>query len=88
MRTRPYDSTKPLPGATAAGSASWCRVIRPRSVDVRAVGGGATGMVGDPSGKSQERNLLDEETIRHNQDGLKKQLVKATFILPLFQFMM
>jgi len=38
--------------------------------------GGATGMVGDPSGKSQERNLLDEETIRHNQEGLKKQLVK------------
>jgi len=38
--------------------------------------GGATGMVGDPSGKSQERNLLDEETIRHNQEELKKQLVK------------
>ncbi len=38
--------------------------------------GGATGMVGDPSGKSQERNLLDEETIRHNQEGLKRQLVK------------
>ena len=29
--------------------------------------GGATGMVGDPSGKSAERNLLDEETLRHNQ---------------------
>ena len=38
--------------------------------------GGATGMVGDPSGKSQERNLLDEETIRHNQECLKQQLVK------------
>jgi len=38
--------------------------------------GGATGMVGDPSGKSQERNLLDETTIRHNQECLKKQLVK------------
>lgn len=38
--------------------------------------GGATGMVGDPSGKSQERNLLDEETIRHNQECLKKQLLK------------
>ncbi|MEE4256478.1 MAG: tyrosine--tRNA ligase [Bacteroidales bacterium] len=38
--------------------------------------GGATGMVGDPSGKSQERNLLDEATIRSNQEGLKKQLVK------------
>jgi tyrosyl-tRNA synthetase len=38
--------------------------------------GGATGMVGDPSGKSQERNLLDEETIRHNQECLKKQLIK------------
>ena len=38
--------------------------------------GGATGMIGDPSGKSQERNLLDEETLRHNQDCLKNQLAK------------
>jgi tyrosyl-tRNA synthetase len=38
--------------------------------------GGATGMIGDPSGKSQERNLLDEATLRHNQDCLKKQLAK------------
>lgn len=38
--------------------------------------GGATGMVGDPSGKSQERSLLDESTIRSNQEGLKKQMVK------------
>ncbi|MFD0932749.1 tyrosine--tRNA ligase [Psychroflexus salinarum] len=38
--------------------------------------GGATGMIGDPSGKSQERNLLDEKTLRHNQDALKKQLSK------------
>jgi tyrosyl-tRNA synthetase len=38
--------------------------------------GGATGMIGDPSGKSEERNLLDEETLRHNQDCLKKQLRK------------
>jgi len=38
--------------------------------------GGATGMIGDPSGKSQERNLLDEPTLRHNQDCLKKQLSK------------
>lgn len=36
--------------------------------------GGATGMIGDPSGKSQERNLLDENTLRHNQECLKKQL--------------
>jgi len=36
--------------------------------------GGATGMIGDPSGKSQERNLLDEKTLRHNQEALKKQL--------------
>jgi tyrosyl-tRNA synthetase len=36
--------------------------------------GGATGMIGDPSGKSQERNLLDEKTLRHNQDCLKAQL--------------
>jgi tyrosyl-tRNA synthetase len=36
--------------------------------------GGATGMVGDPSGKSEERNLLSEETLLHNQAGVKKQL--------------
>lgn len=38
--------------------------------------GGATGMVGDPSGKSQERNLLDETTLNHNLAGVKKQLEK------------
>ncbi len=36
--------------------------------------GGATGMIGDPSGKSSERNLLDETTLRHNQEAVKKQL--------------
>ena len=36
--------------------------------------GGATGMVGDPSGKSAERNLLDEETLNHNLSCVKKQL--------------
>ena len=38
--------------------------------------GGATGMIGDPSGKSKERNLLDEETLKHNQACIKKQLEK------------
>ena len=38
--------------------------------------GGATGMIGDPSGKSKERNLLDEEALRHNQECIKKQLAK------------
>jgi tyrosyl-tRNA synthetase len=38
--------------------------------------GGATGMVGDPSGKSQERNLLSEEILKHNQDCQQKQLEK------------
>ena len=38
--------------------------------------GGATGMIGDPSGKSQERNLLDEATLRHNQECIKRQLAK------------
>jgi len=36
--------------------------------------GGATGMIGDPSMKSQERKLLDEPTLRHNQEGIKRQL--------------
>lgn len=36
--------------------------------------GGATGMIGDPSGKSAERNLLNEETLKHNQDAIKEQL--------------
>ncbi len=38
--------------------------------------GGATGMIGDPSGKSQERNLLSEEVLRKNENGLKNQLKK------------
>jgi tyrosyl-tRNA synthetase len=38
--------------------------------------GGATGMIGDPSGKSAERNLLDEETLRKNQEGVRTQLLK------------
>ncbi|MBB6610149.1 tyrosine--tRNA ligase [Pontibacter sp. Tf4] len=38
--------------------------------------GGATGMIGDPSGKSAERNLLDEATLRANQEGIRKQLEK------------
>ena len=38
--------------------------------------GGATGMIGDPSMKSQERKLLDEETLRHNQNAIKAQLSK------------
>ena len=36
--------------------------------------GGATGMIGDPSGKSLERNLLDEQTLRRNQEGIRRQL--------------
>ena len=36
--------------------------------------GGATGMIGDPSGKSSERNLLNEKTLRHNENCLKRQL--------------
>jgi tyrosyl-tRNA synthetase len=38
--------------------------------------GGATGMIGDPSGKSEERNLLSEELLRYNQDCIKVQLLK------------
>ena len=38
--------------------------------------GGATGMIGDPSGKSQERNLLNDETLRHNQECIKNQVAK------------
>ena len=38
--------------------------------------GGATGMIGDPSGKSLERNLLDSETLYHNQEAIKKQVSK------------
>ena len=41
-----------------------------------AVIGGATGMIGDPSMKSQERKLIDEKTLRHNQEAIKKQLSK------------
>ena len=38
--------------------------------------GGATGMIGDPSGKSLERNLLDSDTLYHNQEAIKKQVSK------------
>jgi len=38
--------------------------------------GGATGMIGDPSGKSAERNLLSEDVLRENQEGIKRQLQK------------
>ncbi|WP_026770534.1 tyrosine--tRNA ligase [Asinibacterium sp. OR53] len=38
--------------------------------------GGATGMIGDPSGKSEERNLLSAEVLQHNQEGVRKQLSK------------
>lgn len=38
--------------------------------------GGATGMIGDPSGKAAEREFLSEETLRHNQDGIRQQLTK------------
>jgi tyrosyl-tRNA synthetase len=38
--------------------------------------GGATGMIGDPSGKSEERNLLDEDSLRKNQEAIKSQLTK------------
>src|SRR3954467_10661396 len=38
--------------------------------------GGATGMVGDPSGKSQERNLLSKDVLNNNLEGIKKQLRK------------
>ena len=37
--------------------------------------GGATGMIGDPSGKSEERNLLDEQTLRRNQESIRSQLL-------------
>ncbi len=38
--------------------------------------GGATGMIGDPSGKSEERSLLSEEVLRHNEQAIKKQLLR------------
>jgi len=38
--------------------------------------GGATGMIGDPSGKSEERSLLTEEELRHNEEAIKKQLLR------------
>ncbi len=38
--------------------------------------GGATGMIGDPSGKSEERNLLDEPTLRKNQEGITRQIAR------------
>src|SRR6476619_3512923 len=44
--------------------------------------GGATGMVGDPSGKSEERNLLSEDVLQHNQKGVHNQLAKFLDFTP------
>jgi tyrosyl-tRNA synthetase len=44
--------------------------------------GGATGMVGDPSGKSEERNLLDADTLQHNVDSIKSQLANLLDFTP------
>ena len=44
--------------------------------------GGATGMVGDPSGKSEERNLLDADTLQHNVESIKKQLANLLDFSP------
>ena len=58
-----------------------CGVMMPRHFQrcghkPLALVGGATGMIGDPSGKSQERNLLNEETLRHNVACIKGQLAR------------
>lgn len=45
--------------------------------------GGATGMVGDPSGKSEERNLLSEDVLNHNVEGVRKQLMQYLNFDPL-----
>jgi tyrosyl-tRNA synthetase len=42
-----------------------------------ALTGGATGMIGDPGGRSEERNLLDEDTLRHNVDAIKAQIERV-----------
>ena len=45
--------------------------------------GGATGMIGDPSGKSAERNLLNETTLRHNQEAIQKQLNRFWILIQM-----
>ncbi len=52
------------------------RRFRDAGHDCIALAGGATGMIGDPSGRSEERNLLDEETLASNLAGIKPQLVQ------------
>src|SRR5690349_24921207 len=47
--------------------------------------GAATGMVGDTSGKSEERNLLSEDVLRHNEEGVKKQLMQFLDLSPSFK---
>lgn len=61
------------------------RRFRDAGHDAIALAGGATGMIGDPSGRSEERNLLDEATLATNLEGIKPQLVQilgdgATFV--------
>jgi tyrosyl-tRNA synthetase len=50
--------------------------LQRRGHKVLAIIGGATGMIGDPSGKSEERNLLDEATLRHNEKAIGAQLAR------------
>lgn len=52
---------------------AWCQRCGHQPI---AIVGGATGMIGDPSGKSSERKLLDEEAIQHNLRGIRKSLEK------------
>ena len=61
---------EPRDGEEGSALFEWVRAL----VGAVVLIGGATGMIGDPSGKSLERNLLDEATLRHNQEAIRNQL--------------
>ena len=61
--------------ASAEETAAVCRIVREGGAQPLIIGNG-TALIGDPSGKSAERNLLDEATLRHNQEAIKKQLAR------------
>ena len=71
------DPTAELIATSVTFVASWCCAIcSVVATKPYLLVGGATGMIGDPSGKSQERNLLDAETLYHNQEAIKRQVSK------------
>jgi tyrosyl-tRNA synthetase len=69
--TTTYIGFDPTSDSLHIGSLVPIVLLVQKTLDINPLLGGATGMIGDPSGKSDERNLLDEATLNHNVEGIK-----------------